>query len=78
MTYKKLECVVLVHDVAGYDLRTGDMGTVVEVYPGGGIEVEFVTGSGDTLALLTLGENDVRRVDSRDLLAIRRLQKARS
>ncbi len=44
MTYKKLECVVLVHDVAGYDLRTGDMGSVVEVYPDGGIDVGFVTG----------------------------------
>ena len=78
MSFKMLECVVLVHDVAGYDLRTGDMGTLVEVYSGGGVEVEFVTGSGDTLALLTLDEKDVRRMDSRDLLATRRLAKARS
>ncbi len=75
MTYKILEYVVLVHDVVGYDLRAGDMGTVVEVYPKGGVEVEFVTGSGDTLALLTLDEKDVRRMDSRDVLAIRRLTK---
>jgi hypothetical protein len=78
MTYKKLECIVLVRDIPGHDLRTGDMGAVVEVYPGGGVEVEFVTGSGETLALLTLDDSDVRRVDSRDLLATRRLTRARS
>ena len=73
MTFEKLECVVLTHDVPEHMLRAGDLGTVVEVYPEGGVEVEFVRGSGSTQALLTLNEQDVRRIDSRDLLATRRL-----
>ena len=50
-------------------------GTVVEVYPKGGVEVEFVLGSGATQALLTLNEQDVRKIDAHDLLATRRLAK---
>ena len=61
MKFDKLECVVLAHDVTDHGLRAGDLGTVVEIYPGGGLEVEFVRGSGATQALLTLSERDVRR-----------------
>jgi len=70
---KKLEIVVLMHDIHEHGLRAGDIGTVVETYPGGGLEVEFVRGSGITQALLTLTEQDLRKVDSHDLLSIRRL-----
>ncbi len=73
MKFDKLECVVLAHDVPEHGLRAGDLGTVVELYPGGGVEVEFVRGSGATQAILTLSERDVRKIDSRDLLATRRL-----
>ena len=48
---------------------------MVEIYSGGGVEVEFVRGSGATQALLTLSEQDVRKIDQNDLLAIRRLAK---
>jgi hypothetical protein len=71
--FDKLECVVLAHDVPEHGLQAGDLGTVVEIYPEGGLEVEFVTGSGVTQALLTLSERDVRKIDSHDLLATRRL-----
>jgi len=73
MEFERLECVVLVRDILEYGLRAGDLGTVVEVYPEGGLEVEFVTGSGMTQALLTLSEQDVRRIDSHDLLTTRRM-----
>jgi len=73
MKFDKLECVVLAHDVLEHGLRAGDLGTVVEVYPGGGVEVEFVRGSGTTQAILTLSERDIRKIDPRDLLATRRL-----
>ncbi len=75
MKFEKLECVVLAHDVLAHGLRAGDLGTVVEIYPGGGVEVEFVRGSGATQALLTLSERDVRKIDAHDLLATRRLAK---
>jgi len=77
MKFDKLECVVLAHDVPEHDLRAGDLGTVVEIYPGGGVEVEFVRGSGTTQAILTLSERDVRRIDSQDLLTTRRLAEVR-
>jgi hypothetical protein len=73
MKFGKLECVVLAHDITGHGLRAGDLGTVVMIYPKNGIEVEFVRGSGETQASLTLRNEDIRKLDSHDLLAIRRL-----
>ncbi|MEW6325162.1 MAG: DUF4926 domain-containing protein [Nitrospirota bacterium] len=73
MSFKLLECVVLVHDVPAHGLKAGDLGTVVEVYPKGGLEIEFVTCSGDTQALVTLDQHDVRKVDAHDLLAARHM-----
>ncbi|RLA94144.1 MAG: DUF4926 domain-containing protein [Deltaproteobacteria bacterium] len=73
MEFKRLECVVLIRDILEYGLRAGDLGTVVEVYPEGGLEVEFVTGAGMTQALLTLSEKDVRKIDSHDLLTTHRV-----
>jgi hypothetical protein len=73
--FEKLEIIVLAHDIPEHRLRAGDLGTVVEIYPGGGVEVEFVRGSGATQALLTLTERDIRKIDSHDLLATRRLAK---
>jgi hypothetical protein len=72
---KKLEIVVLKRDIIEHELRAGDIGTIVEIYPGGGVEVEFVRGSGVTQALATLTERDIRKIDSHDLLATRRLAK---
>jgi len=73
--FEELECVVLAHDVSEHGLRAGDVGTVVQIYPEGGVEVEFVRGSGATQALLTLRERDIRKIDAHDLLATRRLTK---
>jgi hypothetical protein len=73
MMFEKLECVVLAHDIAEHGLRAGDLGTVVEIYPKHGLEVEFVTGSGVTQALLTLTDQDIRKIDSLDLPSTRRL-----
>jgi hypothetical protein len=73
--FKKLEIVVLAHDISEHLLRAGDLGTVVETYPEGGVEIEFIRGSGATQALLTLTEQDIRKFGSQDLLATRRLAK---
>lgn len=71
MTLKPLECVVLARDISEHGLRTGDLGTVVETYEPDGVEVEFVMASGDTVAVLTLSEHDVRRIGANDVLAVR-------
>ena len=61
MTYQVLDTIVLDRDLPEQGLRKGDVGAVVEVYENHGLEVEFVTASGSTAALLTLNVRDVRR-----------------
>ena len=71
MRYQVLETVVLDRDLAEHGLRKGDLGSVVEVYDPDGLEVEFVTASGRTAALLTLNDGDVRPVSDDDLVSVR-------
>jgi hypothetical protein len=60
MTYRLLDTVVLDRDLPDHALRRGDLGAVIEVYEPDGLEVEFVTASGRTAALVTLTAGDVR------------------
>jgi hypothetical protein len=54
-------------------LTRGDVGTVVHVYKGGvGYEVEFVDGGGQTIALVTVGSDDVRPIGAGELLHTRK------
>lgn len=71
MRFKLLDTVVLDRDMPDRGLRRGDLGAVVEVYEPDGLEVEFVTASGKTEALLTLSVDDVRAVEDSDLIAVR-------
>lgn len=71
MTYKVADTVVLTRDLPDLGLQTGDLGAVVHVYEPDGLEVEFVTASGRTEALVTLGSQDVRPVADSDLVAVR-------
>lgn len=73
---KLLDSVVLQKDVPEYGLRRGDVGAIVEVYGGDGFEVEFITGSGRTQALVTLGPADVRPVADSEMLAVRSVNAA--
>ncbi len=71
MTYKVLDTVVLDRNLSEHSLRSGDLGAVVQVYEPDGLEVEFVTASGKTQALVTLNVRDVRPVQDSDLIAVR-------
>ena len=71
MKYKLLDTVVLDRDLPQHGLRAGDLGAVVEVYEPEGLEVEFVTASGKTQALVSLNVNDVRPVQENDLVTVR-------
>jgi hypothetical protein len=64
---------VLVRDLPEHGLKAGDLGAVVEVYPAGGLELEFVAESGRTTALLTLSAADVRPIRDTELVAVRTL-----
>ena len=76
MTIQVLDTVVLVKDIPSHGLKKGDLGAVVDTYEPDGIEVEFVTGSGRTRALITLKVNDVRSVSETDILAVRSVDAA--
>jgi len=69
--YKVLDIVVLDRNLPEHGLRSGDLGAVVQVYEPNGLEVEFVTASGKTQALVTLNVRDVRPVQDSDLIAVR-------
>ena len=73
MSYKELDTVVLNRELPEQGLRRGDLGAVVQVYSPEGLEVEFVTASGRTQALVTLDVRDVRPVSDEDLLSVRTL-----
>ena len=71
MKFRRLDVVVLEKDLPAHGLKMGDLGAVVELYEPDGLEVEFVTASGRTEALVSLTASDVRPVVANDLVAVR-------
>ena len=71
MTLRNLDVVALTEDLPEHGLKQGDLGTIVEVYAPDALEVEFVTASGRTQALVTLPPSAVRQVGDNDLVADR-------
>jgi hypothetical protein len=69
--FRELDTVVLIRDLPEHGLRAGDLGAIVQLYDTDNFEVEFVTASGRTQALVTLPVTDVRPVRDDDLLAVR-------
>lgn len=69
---KELDTVVLAKDIKEHKLTRGDVGAVVHVYEGGkAFEVEFVTGVGKTIAVVTLQVGDIRPMQRADILHVR-------
>jgi hypothetical protein len=76
---RELDTVVLARDLPEYGLTQGDVGAVVHCYKDGvTFEVEFVTGEGATIAVLTLSQQDVRPMHAREILHVRALTRAES
>ena len=71
MRFRGLDIVVLERDLSAHGLKRGDLGAVVEIYEPDGVEVEFVTASGKTEALVTLNIADIRPVGEDDLVSVR-------
>ncbi len=68
------DTIVLTRDLPEPGLRRGDVGAIVHVYADGeAIEVEFVTGSGATVAVETLSAVDVRPLGREEILHAREL-----
>jgi hypothetical protein len=74
---KEHDCVVLTANVPDEGLEAGDIGTVVNIHKGGeGYEVEFMTLTGKTVAIVTLLASQVRPLNCRDLAHPRELAAA--
>ncbi len=71
MNFKPHDVVVLNTDLPAHGLRRGDLGAVVDLYDRNAIEVEFVTASGRTNALVMLKSDDVRAASDDDLVTVR-------
>ena len=71
MSFRPLDVVVLKTDQPTHGLKRGDLGAIVDIYSPDAIEVEFVTGSGRTKALVTVQPNDIREVGDDDLVTVR-------
>ena len=68
------DCVVLTCDLPDLGLVRGEVGAVVHVRgQGAAFEVEFVTLSGDTVAIATLDAAQVRPVGRRDVTHVREI-----
>ena len=70
----ELETVILSRDIEEYSLKSGDIGTAVHVYNNNvAYEVEFIAGSGKTIAVLTLTPEDVRPIRQQEVMHVREL-----
>lgn len=71
---KEHDTVVLTRDLAEHALQAGDVGVIVHVYSNGAaFEVEFVSGGGDTVAVVTLDAAGVRPVAHEEILHVRKV-----
>jgi hypothetical protein len=74
---KEHDCVVLAANVPDEGLVAGDVGMVVHSHKGGeGYEVEFVTLTGEPVAIVTLLAGQVRPLNRRDLAHAREMASA--
>jgi hypothetical protein len=74
MKIKEHDCVVLTSDLPDENLKAGDVGAVVHIHKGGAAyEVEFVTLTGRTIAIVTVEASNLRPVNKRDINHVREL-----
>ncbi len=71
---RELDSIVLACDLPEHGLKRGDVGTVVLVHPGGGYEAEFMTLDGETLAVVSLREEQLRPIRRREIAHARPVQ----
>lgn len=73
-TIKEHDCIVLTQGFPNEGLKAGDVGTVVHIYRGGeAYEVEFVTLTGQTVAVATVRSTRLQPVGRQDIAHAREL-----
>jgi len=73
MSFAELDSVVLDVDIPERGLPQRSLGAVVHVYTSDAFEVEFVTASGRTAALVTLKASQLRKATDDDLICVSRI-----
>ena len=76
MKFTEHESVVLLRSLPEEGLHANDLGVLVHVHSGGGLEVEFVRADGRTQAVVTLEAADVRHVQPTDMTSVRETARA--
>jgi hypothetical protein len=76
---KEHDLVAIAHDIPHAGLQRDDVGTIVHVHSdGAGIEAEFVSASGQTLAVLTLASSEYRLLKGDEILHARKMSAPRT
>ena len=71
---KEHDCIVLTQDLEAEGLQAGDVGTVVHIHrEGEAYEVEFVTLTGQTVAVATVLSSQLRPVGRQDIAHAREM-----
>lgn len=71
---KEHDCIVLTQGIPDERLQAGDVGTVVHIHrDGAAYEVEFVTLTGQTVAVATVLSSKLRPVSRQDITHAREL-----
>ena len=70
---KELDTVVLRRALPEAGLEAGDVGAIVHCHPDDSYEVEFVSGEGGSVAVLTVPGSDLRPIQAREILHVRSL-----
>jgi len=72
---KELDRVVLTMDLLDNGLKAGDIGTVVLVHQADqGFEIEFLTLTGETVAVVTLLAGQVRPIGQQEIAHARAIE----
>ena len=65
--FEETDTAVLVVDLPEYGLKAGDVGTVMLVHGREGYEVEFITLSGEMVAVTSLRPAQLRPIGNREV-----------
>lgn len=72
---RELDVVALASDIPEHGLKIGDVGTIVLLHDDLGYEVEFMTFSGDTIAVVTVEKHQIRPVGRNEIHHARPMEK---
>lgn len=80
MKFKLFSEVVLLKDFNEKKLKKGDVGTIVEYHPSNknenGYTLEIFNALGDSIAIITVSENEIEALKGNELFSVRSIEAA--